>query len=149
MFKSIYSKIILINVIVIVVMMVITSLLVFGFLGSYIIGERSRALSDEADRINDMTVYYIENKSQGIENVYKMIIENASKRIMGTVFIVDKAGEVIMSENANTHINVDNINPQKLITDKQKVIVGNMDGLFSENYLVVAVSSFVSKGLTM
>lgn len=128
----------MINLVVIIVMMLITSLLVFGFLGNYLVGERSQALSDEAERINDMTLYYIENKSQSVENVYKMVIENAAKRIRGTVFIVDKAGEVIMSNNARTNMNVDKINPQNLIVDDKTVTVGNMDGLFSEDYLVVA-----------
>ena len=126
------------NIIITVVILTVAATVCFSLLGSYIINERSENLSEEAERINDMTVYYIENKSPDIESVYKMLIENASKRINGVILIVDKAGELMTSSNAEKHLDIEKLTPHSLLVDKKTLLISNYNGIFYDNYLIVS-----------
>lgn len=128
----------LINVIITVVILTVAAAVCFSFLGNYIVNERSNTLYDEAARINDMTAYYIENKSPDIDNVYNMIIENVSMRINGVVIIADNVGEVITSKNASKHLAVDRLKAGNMLVDQKTVTVGNMGGIFYGDYLIVS-----------
>ena len=52
MFKSFYSRLMLLNIIITVIVIIVTSMLLLGLLSGYIVNDRSRTLTEEADRVN-------------------------------------------------------------------------------------------------
>ena len=142
MFKSFYSRLMLLNIIITVIVIIVTSMLLLGLLSGYIVNDRSRTLTEEADRVNQMTVFYINNRNDAVEDFYKMSLRNVSNRIRGIIYIVDRRGNVISSDNASETVNMSKIDAafaQKVLSGKKTVEVGNLDGLYNHTFLTVGV----------
>ena len=99
----------LLNIIITVIVIIVTSMLLLGLLSGYIVNDRSRTLTEEADRVNQMTVFYINNRNDAVEDFYKMSLRNVSNRIRGIIYIVDRRGNVISSDNASETVNMSKI----------------------------------------
>jgi len=141
-FKSFYSRLMLLNIIITVIVIIVTSMLLLGLLSGYIVNDRSRTLTEEADRVNQMTVFYINNRNDAVEDFYKMSLRNVSNRIRGIIYIVDRRGNVISSDNASETVNMSKIDAafaQKVLSGKKTVEVGNLDGLYNHTFLTVGV----------
>ena len=132
----------LLNIIITVIVIIVTSMLLLGLLSGYIVNDRSRTLTEEADRVNQMTVFYINNRNDAVEDFYKMSLRNVSNRIRGIIYIVDRRGNVISSDNASETVNMSKIDAafaQKGLSGKKTVEVGNLDGLYNHTFLTVGV----------
>lgn len=132
----------LLNIIITVIVIIVTSMLLLGLLSGYIVNDRSRTLTEEADRVNQMTVFYINNRNDAVEDFYKMSLRNVSNRIRGIIYIVDRRGNVISSDNASETVNMSKIDAdfaQKVLSGKKTVEVGNLDGLYNHTFLTVGV----------
>lgn len=132
----------LLNIIITVIVIIVTSMLLLGLLSGYIVNDRSRMLTEEADRVNQMTVFYINNRNDAVEDFYKMSLRNVSNRIRGIIYIVDRRGNVISSDNASETVNMSKIDAdfaQKVLSGKKTVEVGNLDGLYNHTFLTVGV----------
>lgn len=132
----------LLNIIITVIVIIVTSTLLLGLLSGYIVNDRSRTLTEEADRVNQMTVFYINNRNDAVEDFYKMSLRNVSNRIRGIIYIVDRRGNVISSDNASETVNMSKIDAafaQKVLSGKKTVEVGNLDGLYNHTFLTVGV----------
>ena len=132
----------LLNIITTVIVIIVTSMLLLGLLSGYIVNDRSRTLTEEADRVNQMTVFYINNRNDAVEDFYKMSLRNVSNRIRGIIYIVDRRGNVISSDNASETVNMSKIDAafaQKVLSGKKTVEVGNLDGLYNHTFLTVGV----------
>lgn len=143
MFRSVYSKIMLINLVITIVIVVASTGLLFGLLNSYMIEDRSKSLSDEADRLNNLTVFYISNHNPNVERLYYMSLNDISNRINGVIFIVDSFGNLIHSDNASEHIDTSKIPEMQIaqrVREGEKIVnVGDFGGLFETTYLTVGV----------
>lgn len=132
----------LLNIIITVIVIIVTSMLLLGLLSGYIVNDRSRTLTEEADRVNQMTVFYINNRNDAVEDFYKMSLRNVSNRIRGIIYIVDRRGNVISSDNASETVNMSKIDAafaQKVLSGKKTVEVGDLDGLYNHTFLTVGV----------
>ena len=127
----------LLNIIITVIVIIVTSMLLLGLLSGYIVNDRSRTLTEEADRVNQMTVFYINNRNDAVEDFYKMSLRNVSNRIRGIIYIVDRRGNVISSDNASETVNMSKIDAdfaQKVLSGKKTVEVGDLDGLYNHTF---------------
>lgn len=132
----------LLNIIITVIVIIVASMLLLGLLSGYIVNDRSRTLTEEADRVNQMTVFYINNRNDAVEDFYKMSLRNVSNRIRGIIYIVDRRGNVISSDNASETVNMSKIDAdfaQKVLSGKKTVEVGDLDGLYNHTFLTVGV----------
>lgn len=142
MLKTIYSRIIFVSVIIIFVLVVVTGMVLFGFLGDYFVDERGGILQNEAERINDLTVFYLSNRTPTVEELYKKSINDSAEKINGVIYIMDRYGNLITSNNSEKHFgdNVPDLKiAEKVFEGENFLQIGNMGGLFESTYLTVAI----------
>lgn len=143
MFKTIFRRILTSNFLLIFLSMVIVSICLFSFLGRYAISEKEIVLLEEADRVNELTVFYINNRNPKIDIIYSMNINYFSRRIDGVIFIVNQNSEIVVkSENAAKYMKVDSLPKDvfsQLFDNAGKAHLSNLQGVFPEIYLFVSV----------
>lgn len=141
MTKTIFGKLMSIIFLVIIISMIITSVLLFGLLGDYVVRERKDTLLDEAARVNELTAFYLKNNNLLVERIYFMNIKDVSRRIGGIIFITDEGGNILItSDNTGNHMNVTKIEPNLvggIIRGNTLVQLGNFGGVFANTYLTV------------
>ena len=142
MLKTIYSRIIFVSVIITLVLLIVTGTVLFGFLGDFFINEKGDILRDEAERINDLTIFYLSNRTPTVEKLYKKSLNDSASKINGVVYIMDRYGNLLTSNNASKHfgdrVPEDKI-AKKVLDGSDFLQIGNMNGLFKGTYLTVGI----------
>lgn len=142
MLKTIYSRIIFVSIIVTLILVIVTGTVLFGFLGDFFVDERGNLLKGEAERINDLTVFYLTNRSATVESLYKKSLDDSAEKIGGIIYIMDRYGNLISSSNREKHFGEkvpDDKIASKVFEGEELLLLGNMEGLFRGTYLTVAI----------
>ena len=142
MLKTIYSRIIFASFIVMFVLVAVTGTVLMGVLGDFFIKDRGMALEGEAMRINDITSFYLSNRTPKVEMFLQKSVNDAAIKINGIIFIVDNFGNVIESENAKIHFQgkkPDKSHAGSVLSGNKLTEVGNLGGLFEGTYLTVGI----------
>lgn len=142
MFKTIYSRIICATVVITFILVTVTGAVLMGVLGDFFVKERGRYLEQEALRINDLTVFFISNRTPTVEELYNRSINDVATKINGVIYIVDRQGNVMASDNHSHHIDDMSLvakQTNKVFSGKKIVQLGDMDGLFEKTYLTVGI----------
>lgn len=150
MFKSIYSRIMLISFVLIFVAMVVAGALLFSLLSNYTINERKSVLQKEAERLNESTVFLIKNKGSMVESFYYMNLNDTSKRTNGLIYIIDTAGYTILSDNAKKQLDQSKLNTdliKNMSPGEMFVSLGNMNGLYKSTFLTVGLPLVYEKNI--
>lgn len=148
MLKTIYSRIIFVSIVVMFVLMTVTGTVLMGVLGDFFIKDKGMALEGEAARINDLTSFYLSNRTPKVEMLYDKSINDTAAKINGVIFIIDNFGNTITSENAENHFGgkkPDKSHAGSVLSGNKLTEVGNMGGLFAGTYLTVGLPLEVDK----
>ncbi|MBO4896879.1 MAG: HAMP domain-containing histidine kinase [Clostridia bacterium] len=144
MLRSIYARITLVNFIITILVLTISSTLLLGILDNYLINDRSKMLQSEAERVNETTIYYINNRqytdADDLSDFYYITINHASERINGVIFVIDQYGNVMTSKNANQFMDVSKITTdfaKKELAGGESIELGDFDGVYNNTYLTV------------
>lgn len=132
----------LISFVLIFVAMLVAGVLLFSLLSNYTINDRKAKLVEEAERLNESTLFFISNKNTILESFYYMNLNDVSKRTNGVVYIIDKAGNFILSDNAHLHLYREKLNEglvSNISSGEMYVSVGNMNGLYKTIHLTVGL----------
>lgn len=145
--KSIFSKLMLTNLAITFMCLLITGGILFGTLIYYITDQKKRDLTEDANRINDITVYQFSGPQTSISrNLYNMNIENASKRLGGVIMILDTQGKIVVaSSNLEQHVTSKAINKNiinKILSDEGFSAFGDLNGMFRGPHLTISVPLF-------
>ncbi|MBR5218161.1 MAG: HAMP domain-containing histidine kinase [Clostridia bacterium] len=141
--RGIFFRLMLVNITSTVICILLTGGILFSSLIYYTTENKSEALLEEAERINEMTlIYFGESYSAVSEKVYKVIIEDVGKRLDGAVMIFDNNGKIVIaSPNINEHITSNLLNKNlfdRIIAPEGDSILGNLDGFLKGTYLTVS-----------
>ena len=129
-----------------ILVLTISSTLLLGILNSYLISDRSKSLQSEAERINETTIYYINNRqstgADDLDDFYYMTINHASERINGVIFVIDQYGNVMTSQNAQQYMDVSKITTdfaKRELEGGESVELSDFDGVYNNTYLTVGI----------
>ena len=141
MLRSIYSRITLVNFIITVLVLTISSALLLKLLSGYLINDRSKMLRLEAERVGENTLFYVNNSSDpAAYDFYHMVLNHASERINGIIFVIDNYGNVITSKNAEQHMDISKITAEfakKELSGGEMAELGDLGGIYDNTYLTV------------
>jgi len=148
MLRKIYSRIIIVSFSIVIVLMLVTGTVLFGVLSNFFVTERGDMLKKEADRINDLTLFYVSSKSPEVERFYYNNLDDTAEKINGIVYILDNFGNLISSDNAQENFteqfDFKNLNPE-IFKGKEFVEIGNMNGMLKGTFLTVGVPIYTEK----
>lgn len=146
--KSIFIKLVTINLAIIIFCLVIIGTLLFSFLGGYAAADKKKQLLGYANKISEMTTLLIKNQNSLGEMFYELNIENISFSTGSIIFVVDNnAALFTVSQNGGAIIKKQNITPElcaETLSGKTTTSVGSLGGVFSGVYLSVGVPIIVN-----
>lgn len=138
--KTIFRRILLSNVSIVVLCMSLLSAILFTFFSSYTIGEKKADLQNEVSNISQLVVLFHENQIPLSAPLYHITMNESARRINGIVFLIDNEGTVrIGSQHFSEHIHRKlPTNIVKQLLEKPFVQLGEFDFLKNETYLLVS-----------
>jgi len=99
MFKTIFSKLIFIFILILIVAFTITGIMLNYFLGNFVAEEKTRALEESSKKINESFDLYLENYDKPIARYFfESTLELYSSYTNSLVWIVDPDGRIIFSK---------------------------------------------------
>ena len=138
--KTIFSQILTAQFTIVTLCVLTLSSLLFAFVGQYIVDEREQLLQEEVAHVNEITVFYQENRSANMASLYSMTLRDVARRTGGVVFIADRDGKILASSpNITEHLKSDLPREQaSRLFSGDKRILGNLSGFFPNTYLMVS-----------
>ena len=134
MFKSIFSKMFTINILIIIFIFVVMGAALFTILGNYVTKQKEQLLIGYASKINALSYLVAEHNNKYFELVLSSISENSNSDII----IVDISGDIVSSSNSISQLLSDKL-PKELYVDiimgKTIKKIGNFNGTYK--YLVL------------
>ncbi len=136
MFKTIFGKMLVIFISILIFSFSVTGMMLYIFLGNFVLGEKQDALKQSGDRINSLLKIYIENpENPAARLLFERILESYSSNTNSYVWIVDKNGYIAFAQPELPDIVKERLKSEngyvKLPDDRQykKVMQGVQDNI--------------------
>ncbi len=141
MIKTIFGKIMWVNVIVLFLSFLFTGIMLFGMLGKYAVDQKAISLKEVAPMISEMTVsLQVERNSVVYNKIYNDNLETISV-INGVNIIVANSNGEVFAKTSKIKPSVEEIDMQYMNQSLAGVatqFTGELGGIFDEKMLTVA-----------
>ncbi|MGI6778711.1 MAG: sensor histidine kinase [Acetivibrionales bacterium] len=150
MFRTIFSRLVAIFLLILIIGFTITGILLYYFLGDFVSDEKADALIEAGESISSYLSVYIEYEGNPIARLYlSKILQLYSSNTSSLIFIVNKDGFIVESgpeigriqndilrnlRNESGNLQLPNIQQHKEILLSQRISreVGDFNGLFKD-----------------
>lgn len=96
MSRTIFFKLMVTTLIIILISFLAAGILLYGFLGEYAVSEKEKTLKHYADRIVEMAEYLVENNNPVIQRIFSIYVEGYGENSNSIIFIADSSGEIVL-----------------------------------------------------
>lgn len=150
MFKTIFSRLVAIFILILIIGFAVTGTLLYYFLGDFVSDEKAETLTKAGEAINSYLSVYIENEGNPIARLYlSKILQLYSSNTKSLIFIVNKEGYIVESgpelnsirddilknlENISGRLRLPNVERHEEVIQKQQTTreIGDFNGLFKD-----------------
>lgn len=140
MFKTIFGKLMWSNIAILLVSFLLTGIMLFSILGTYVIDQKAASLIEVAPMISEMTVsMQIEQNDTFYKSLYLKNLETISLISSTHIIVTNSEGQIFAK---TSHISTDKTDIEKEymtepLNGEVSKTTGNMGGIFSEKVLTV------------
>lgn len=139
--NSLMIRIFTLSITAVMVSLVVVSLLLYGFLGSYSISREQDKLKDAAKKMSELTEYFIDNQIPQNERALIMNIEYYSRNLGAYVVIFDDTCKIAISSSSFLQVYSNAKIPKQLCTDilnqKEVMQVGEFGDIFKGTVIAI------------
>lgn len=143
MFKSIFSKLLTVNFVVVIITFIILGILLFSLLGDYVTSEKEELLTYTGQKVNELTVMLIENNNPLVERLYRMNLESYGASTQSIIIVINQDGTIIaLSEKRYRLLEGSQLKKElyeEILKGNNIKRIGNFDGMFDETVLTVGL----------
>lgn len=141
MSKTIFSKLMITTMAIILLSFTIAGIFLYGLLGEYAVKDKEQTLKHYASRVVQLAEYLAENNNPIIQGVFRINIEAYAQNSSSKILIVDTNGKIILAAPQRLlylegkHIDKEFL--EQMIVGNEIRSVKNLGNLFSEPHLTL------------
>ncbi len=143
MFKTIFSRLLVANLIIIILSFLIIGGLLYSLLWDYSAGEKEDMLFSTAEKVSEMTGFLIQNRSLIVERLYRINLESYGNSTKSIIFVINNSGTIFATSGGSYKYleGKELIKEQylELIEGKNIKRIGTFNGLFESTVLTIGV----------
>lgn len=139
MFKTIFSRLLIASLSVLLISFILMGTILFGYMGNYLIAEKSIRLKEVAAQVSDMTTFMqIENQGLLYNRAYQNNI-NAIASFSGShIIVVNYSGDVFATDQSLSGVKtIDKSITKDVLDGKQVELTDNLGGIYNTNVFTI------------
>lgn len=141
--KSLFRKLLSINLLIIGISFALISLLLFQLLGDYVVSEKEEALKYTGEKVCELTRMLIENNNSFANRLYRLNLESYGDSLQALIIVTDRDGTIFAISNSYYSYmegkKLDKEQYAEVILGKQIKHIGNFNGLFEKTVLTIGI----------